>query len=238
LGVLGDPAATLEAMLPRVRAHADAAGARQVLEQARADRARRSLARQQQVDSRSGAWPVAPIVAAHALVQALPCDAIIVDEAPAIMAHIRAFHEVSRPGRYFGVRGGGLGWGMPAALGVSLGTGREPVLCTVGDGSAMYAPQALWTAAHEHLPVIFAVVNNREYDILRKSEAALDRTSGGNGHAVGLDLADPPMRFTDLARAHGVAATSIERLTDVGEVLRSVWSTGEPHLLEIPLARD
>jgi benzoylformate decarboxylase len=127
---------------------------------------------------------------------------------------------------------------MPAALGVSLGTGREPVLCTIGDGSAMYAPQALWTAAREHLPVIFAVLNNREYDILRKSEAVLDRTSGGNGHAVGLELADPPIRFTDLARAHGVAATSIERLTDVGEVLRSVWSSGEPHLLEIPLGRD
>jgi benzoylformate decarboxylase len=238
LGVLGDPAATLEAILPRVRANADAKGARHVIEQARADRAQRSVARQREVDSRSGAWPVAPIVAAHALVQALPRDAIIVDEAPVIMAHIRVFREVDRPGRYFGVRGGGLGWGMPAALGVSLGAGREPVLCTIGDGSAMYAPQALWTAAREHLPVIFAVLNNREYDILRKSELVLDRTGGGNGQAVGLDLAEPPMRFTDLARAHGVAATSIERLTDVGDVLRSVWPSGEPHLLEIPLARD
>jgi len=80
---------------------------------------------------------------------------------------------------------------MPASLGVSLGAGRAPVLCIVGDGSAMYAPQALWTAAHEHLPVVFAVVNNREYDILKKSEAVLDRTTGGNGHAVGLDLVDP-----------------------------------------------
>ena len=105
--------------------------------------------------------------------------------------YVRAFHTVREPGRYFTTRGGGLGWGMPASLGVSLGGGRAPVLCIVGDGSAMYAPQALWTAAHEHLPVVFAVVNNREYDILKKSEAVLDRTTGGSGHALGLDLVDP-----------------------------------------------
>jgi benzoylformate decarboxylase len=127
---------------------------------------------------------------------------------------------------------------MPAALGVSLAIGREPVLCVVGDGSAMYSPQALWTAAHEHLPVIFAVANNHEYDILRKSEAVLDQTTGGNGHAVGLDLVDPSVRYTDLARAHGVAATRVDRLEDIGEVLRCVWLRGEPHLLEIPLARE
>jgi benzoylformate decarboxylase len=238
LGVLGDPAATLQAMLPYLQARTDKAQAERAIHCAKAHRADASRARAAEVAARSNSWPPAPVVAAHALVQALPADAFIVDEAPATMAFVREFHQVQLPGRYFFNRGAGLGWGMPAALGVSLAIGREPVLCVVGDGSAMYSPQALWTAAHEHLPVIFAVANNREYDILRKSEAVLDQTTGGNGHAVGLDLVDPPVRYTDLARAHGVAATRVDRLEDIDEVLRCVWLRGEPHLLEIPLARE
>jgi benzoylformate decarboxylase len=238
LGVLGDPASTLRALLPRLQARADTAEACRAMRRAEAARADESRARAAEVSARSGAWPAEPIAAAHALVRALPADALVVDEAPATMAYVREFHQVRLPGRYFFNRGAGLGWGMPAALGVSLATGREPVLCVVGDGSAMYSPQALWTAAHEHLPVIFAVMNNREYDILRKSEAVLDRISGGNGHAVGLDLVDPPVRYTDLARAHGVAATRIEHLDDMADVLRCAWLRREPHLLEIPLALE
>jgi benzoylformate decarboxylase len=86
--------------------------------------------------------------------------------------------------------------------------------------------------------VVFAVVNNREYDILRKSEVALDRTTGRNGHAVGLDLIEPGVDYVGLAHAHGVAATRVERVGDVGDVLRSAWSSGEPHLIEVPLARS
>ena len=238
LGVLGDPAATLGALLPRLQACADKSEAERAIRRAETHRAIESRARAAEVAARSATWPPAPIVAADALVQALPADAFIVDEAPATMAHVREFHQARQPGRYFFNRGAGLGWAMPAALGVSLAMRREPVLCIVGDGSAMYSPQALWTAAHERLPVIFAVMNNREYDILRKSEAALDRSTGGNGHAVGLDLVDPPVRYADLASAHGVAATRIDRLEDIGEALRCAWLRGEPHLLEIPLARD
>ena len=68
---------------------------------------------------------------------------------------------VAKAGAQF-LRGGALGWGMPAAVGFSLGLGRQPVVSLVGDGAAMYSPQALWTAAHEDLPVTFVVINNRE----------------------------------------------------------------------------
>jgi benzoylformate decarboxylase len=57
--------------------------------------------------------------------------------------------------------------GAPAAVGFSLGVDRGPVVSIVGDGAALYSPQALWTAAYEKLPVIFVVVNNREYNILK-----------------------------------------------------------------------
>ncbi|MFC0696369.1 thiamine pyrophosphate-dependent enzyme [Paraburkholderia humisilvae] len=68
-----------------------------------------------------------------------------------------------------------LGWGMPAAVGTSLQLDRNPVVCLVGDRSATYSPQALWTAAHERLPISFVVLNNGEYSILKKLCSCSDK---------------------------------------------------------------
>src|SRR5262249_58830953 len=81
---------------------------------------------------------------------------------------VRAVQRVRTPGRFLYSRGRGLGWGLPAALGVSLGRDREPVVAVVGDGSFLYSPQALWTAVREGLPVVAVVMNNRGYLILRR----------------------------------------------------------------------
>ena len=163
-------------------------------------------------------------------------ESIVVDEGPATNTHVRAFHQVTRPDRYFFVRGGGLGWGMPAALGVSLGFDREPVLCIVGDGAAMYSPQALWSAAHEQLPVVFAVVNNREYNILKNYMRGMEGYNATMGKFIGMDIADPPVDFVALARSMGVAATLVQRAGDVGDAVRAAWQSGKPHLLELPMA--
>jgi benzoylformate decarboxylase len=56
---------------------------------------------------------------------------------------------------------------MPATIGVSLAHDHAPILCIAGDGSAMYSPQALWSAVHEAVPVVFVVLNNLEYGILK-----------------------------------------------------------------------
>lgn len=185
--------------------------------------------------------PLAPAAAIHALLTALPDDAAVVDESMTCDDHVRAFHRAGRPGRYFAARGGGLGWGMPAALGVSLAGGREPVLCVVGDGSAMYGPQALWTAAHEGLPVVFAVVNNGQYrmlkDNLRRRQADGDGgAEGGPDAFVGMDVDRPAIDFVALARSLGVSAERVERAADLPSAVHSAWRSGRPHLLEIPLA--
>jgi benzoylformate decarboxylase len=130
--------------------------------------------------------------------------------------------------QYFFNRGGGLGWGMPAGLGVSLALDRAPVLCVVGDGSAMYSPQALWTAAHENLPVLFAVVNNRQYLILKRN------LKPGKQYP-GLDLDEPPVDFVQLARSMGVAATQVEKSSDVAAAAEAAWGNG-PQLIELPIA--
>ncbi len=90
---------------------------------------------------------------------------------------VRGFLNSASPRQYSFLRGGALGWGMPAAVGCSLGLGREPVVCLVGDGAALYSPQALWTAAHEKLPVTFVVMNNREYNILKNFMRGLRRAT-------------------------------------------------------------
>src|SRR5205807_6632235 len=151
--------------------------------------------------------------------------------------YVRGFHHSSRPGSYFFCRGGGLGWGMPAACGVSLGYGREPVLCVVGDGSAMYSPQALWTAAHEGLPVVFAVVNNREYAILRQNLAGRGGDAARTGTFVAMEVDDPPVDFCALARSMGVEGTLVEKAADVGDAVRHALASGRPQLLEVPIAR-
>jgi benzoylformate decarboxylase len=125
---------------------------------------------------------------------------------------------------------------MPAAAGDSLGFDRAPVLCVVGDGSAMYSPQALWTVARERLPVVFAVVNNRQYLILKNALRTMDGDSVANQRFVGMDIVDPPVDFVALARSMGVSATLVERTGDVGDAVRAAWDAGAPHLLELPIS--
>ncbi len=236
VGVVGDPRATLEALLPLVGSMVDRAAVAAARERLDAAAAEATAGFDARARARYDDVPMAPAAAAHALLTALPPETRVVDEAITTGTYVRGFHRVTQPGRYFFCRGGGLGWGMPAALGVSLGSGREPVLCVVGDGSAMYSPQALWTAAHERLPVVFAVVDNREYRILKGALSARGDASAARGTYLGMDLDDPPVDFLALAGAMGVPATRVERAGDVGDAVRAAVAADGPWLLHLPIA--
>ncbi|HEX4820303.1 MAG TPA: thiamine pyrophosphate-binding protein [Acidimicrobiales bacterium] len=232
----GDPKATVAALLPLVRGRADAA---EVALAVGAASARRTAAVEQLEEtarSRYDSSPMDPMAAAHALVRAMPVGSLIVDEAITTGVYVRGFHHEAVPKRYFFNRGGGLGWGMPAAVGVSLAHGGEPVLCAVGDGSAMYSPQALWTAAHEQLPVVFAVVNNRQYLILKNNLRGMGGDSVKNDRFVAMDIVEPPVDYLALAQSMGVDATLVEKAHDVGDAVRAALDRGRPHLLELPIA--
>lgn len=232
LALVGDPAASVDALLPLVRERVDAAGAAARSAALRSERDAAMAAYEEAATSKYDTVPMAPIAAAHAVVSSLPAGTIVVDEAITTGTHVRGFHD----GPYHFCRGGGLGWGMPAALGASLGSDRSPVVCVVGDGSAMYSPQALWTAAAENLPVVFCVVNNRQYLILKNALRQRGGPTLANQRYVGMDLADPPVDFVALAGSMGVPATMVEKATDVGDAVRAALSAGGPHLLELPIA--
>lgn len=235
LGLAGDPRRCLEALLPLVHSRVDTGAAHEALDAAADRRQGEIAALEATAAGRYGPSPMDPMAAAHALVRALPPDSMVVDEAITTGVYVRGFHHWTEPGRYFFCTGGGLGWGMPAACGVSLAHGRAPVLCVVGDGSAMYSPQALWTAAHEQLPVVFAVVNNRQYKILKGYLARMDGTAARTGRFVGMDLDDPPVDYVALAASMAVDATRIDHANDVGDALRGALETGRPHVLELPI---
>ncbi|HUR48060.1 MAG TPA: thiamine pyrophosphate-binding protein [Acidimicrobiales bacterium] len=239
LGVVGDPGASLRALHQLVSSRMTADRGRLAADALRecATRRRSDLdALEATATDRYSDSPMHPMAAAHALLRALPPDSTVVDEAVTTGVYLRGFHHADKPGRYFFCKGGGLGWGMPAACGISLARGREPVLCVVGDGSAMYSPQALWTAAHYELPVVFAVVNNRQYRILKDYLRGMGGDSATSDKFVAMDLTKPAVDFLALAQSMGVGATLVEKADDVGDAVRAAWSEGRPQVLELPIS--
>jgi benzoylformate decarboxylase len=237
LGIQGDPLATLSALVPVLRERADKGAAEDAVAAGRTRRQGEVDQLEETARSRYAKTPVDPMAAAHALVRAMPAGSAVVDEAVTTGAYVRGFHHWTETGRYFFCKGGGLGWGMPAALGVSLAHDRSlPVLCVVGDGSAMYSCQALWTAAHEQLPVVFAVVNNRQYLILKNNLRNMKGDTVRLNRYVAMDIVDPPVDYVGLAASLGVASTRVDHADDIGDAVQQAAASGAPHLIEIPIS--
>lgn len=174
-----------------------------------------------------------PLVAARELAEAIG-DTPIVDEALATAHHLRKFLNNHSTRQYSFLRGGALGWGMPAAIGFSLGIGRKPVVSLVGDGAAMYSPQSMWTAVNEKLPVTFVVVNNREYNILKNFMRSQSHyTSARTGQFIAMDLTDPPIDYQALATSMGVPAQRIDKVADIRPAVEAAIASGQPGLIEI-----
>jgi benzoylformate decarboxylase len=111
--------------------------------------------------------PLTSTMVHNTLAQVFPDDGIIVLESPSSTLALRNQLRLSRPGSYFFGAGGGLGFGLAAAIGVQLAQPDRPVVCVLGEGSAQYAITAFWTAAAYDGPVAFLVLRNEEYSILK-----------------------------------------------------------------------
>jgi benzoylformate decarboxylase len=182
------------------------------------------------------AVPMEAIAALGGILDALPPGTAVVDEAITSGLYLRTLLRCEPPGSYHFARGGGLGWGLGAALGVQLARPGMPVVCVIGDGSAMYGIQALWTAAHANLPVVVTVINNRQYAILKRNLIASGSEAAQAGRYVGLDLDQPPVDFAALAASVGVSGSLVEKAAEVPEAVRAAFASGRPTLLEIPVA--
>jgi benzoylformate decarboxylase len=234
LACISNLKASLRAFLPLLvdatRDHRQAV--RAVRSFASAEREKRIASLQARFAVERHRTPIMPLVAAGEVLSAIGNDVIVVDEAPTTMMHVRAFLERAPVRRYLFMRSAILGWSLPAAVGVSLGSGRSPVAALLGDGSALYAPQALWTAARLHVPVTFVIMNNSEYNILKRYSVAQGYEKDGNSTIAGMELTDPPIDFTAIAKAFGVVSQRVKYADEIEPAIRKGLTSGQPNLVE------
>ena len=235
LGIQADPGHTAGLLAARL-ADEPVPGAAEALAAARRAAPERDRLRNAAATDRYGDAPLHPEAAVHAALGALPPDACIVDEAITTGGFVRRHARPADPAGYLFNRGGGLGWGIPAACGVALAHDRRrPVVCVVGDGSTMYSPQALWTAAREQLPLVVIVVDNGHYAILKGLLRGRKGPSVDTGTYVGMDLGDPHVDHAGLARSLGCDAASVGSADELVERVRAAVAGGRPTLLHVPI---
>jgi benzoylformate decarboxylase len=139
------------------------------------------------------------------------------------------------PGDLFAGRGGGIGQGVAGAIGVKVALPDRPVVALSGDGSAMYSIQSLWTAAHHNLDILFVILANREYRVLKHNIDTYRkrfnvRTNRPYPH---MDLTEPVLDFVGLARSMGVPGRSVSEADDIAAAVRDVMKEPGPALIEL-----
>jgi len=241
VAILGDPKTTLPDLTKAIRdtmASGARGAARERLEAAK----RASLAEREALKAKARALaeqtPVAPLALLHAIGEILPPDAVVIDETISSGAGIRSLIRSDDPQSFFGLRGGGIGWGLPAALGVKLALPDRPVLALVGDGSAMYTCQALWTAAHERIAVVFVIFNNTSYRILKQRLNAQRGFAAQVDRFVGMELTDPAIDYVGLARSLGIAAERAKTVHDATDLIAKGLQSNAPLLIDVPMDRN
>jgi len=182
--------------------------------------------------------PIEPLALLHAIGEMLPKDAVVVEEAISSGQGIRQLIRSSDAKSFFGLRGGATGWALPAAVGIKLALPNRPVLALVGDGSAMYTCQALWTAAHYRIAVIFVVLNNKSYRILKQRLYGLKGNAAQMDRYVGLELDDPAIDFVGLAHALGIAAKRVNTVADATDLIQEGLKSNSAILIDVVLSRE
>lgn len=207
--------------------------------QALADAQTRNLSAQQaRFEKQQGQSPMAVSEAMSTLAGALPDDVVIVDES------ITAGNDVDRafrkrdPDQFFAGRGGGIGQGVAGAIGVAVGLPAQRIVAISGDGSAMYSIQALWTAAHHQLDLLFVILANAEYRVLKHNlDIHRQRFDAPSDQPYpNMDLINPTLNFCDLATGMGMPAFRAEAATDIGPAVEAYLANPGPALLEIAIA--
>lgn len=133
---------------------------------------------------------------------------------------------LTEQGSYFFAAAGGLGFGMPAAVGIQLAQPNRRVVAIIGDGSANYSISALWTAAHYKIPVIFIILKNGTYGALRWFAGVLNAEN-----VPGMDV--PDIDFTEIAKGYGVDAFSVNHDEDFILQFQQALDSDKPTLIEV-----
>ena len=174
------------------------------------------------------------------LMNQLPEDAIIFDEALTNSPAISRYFAPTHTGQYFLTRGGSLGVGFPGAIGVKLANPEKTVVGFTGDGGAMYTIQALWTAARHNINAKFVVCNNSSYRLLQLNIDAYwkERAIPRHDFPLSFDLSSPPLQFHEMARSMGVQSVRVEKPWEIAPAIRQALAHPGPFLIDLVLEGD
>ena len=162
-------------------------------------------------------------------IEAMPKNGIFVEESLTAARHVPSLLPYRDRFGFYGLASGGIGWGLPGAVGASLANRDRPVVCFTGDGSAMYSIQALWTAAHHKLPLNVVLINNGGYRIIKQRLLSFHNSR----HFVGMDFTDPSINFSALAASMGVESVRVTDGKLLRETLRSAFARPGTKLIEV-----
>jgi len=160
------------------------------------------------------------------LAEVRPANSIVVEEAPTSRRASQIHLPIDRSAAYYACGSGGLGYGIAASVGIALAKPDEKVIALIGDGSSMYAIQALWTAGQLRLPVTFVIVRNGRYQ-------ALDDFGVHFGLAQTIGTKLPALDFVALAQGHGIDGRRVARADALAGVLREALAAEKPNLVEV-----
>jgi benzoylformate decarboxylase len=162
----------------------------------------------------------------HSLAAAMPRDAVLVEEAPSHRPTMHSFMPMRGQDSFYTMASGGLGHGLPAAVGIALARPEVRTVCLVGDGSAMYSIQALWTAAQRQLPLTVVVINNSGYGAMRSFSQVMQVRN-----VPGLEL--PGIDFVKIADGLGCAAVRVTKSSDIAPALKQALAHEGTSLVEV-----
>ncbi len=240
VAILGDPKATLPDITAAVRERLTS-GARGAARERFAAATSAIAAERDALTAKARALaqatPVQPLALLHAIGEMLPKDAVVIEEALSSAPGIRQLIRSDDPQSYFGLRGGGIGWGLPATIGVKLALPERPVVGLIGDGSAMYTCPGLWTAARYRIDAVFVILNNTSYRILKQRLHAMRGLAEQADSYVGMELLDPKIDFVALARSLGVTAERAKTVHETTDLIAHAFKNGGPTLIDVEVDR-
>jgi benzoylformate decarboxylase len=184
---------------------------------------------QSKIETRAKLTPIDNDWLTLQIANALPTDAVVVNESLTAGRLLNDLVPYRDRYGFHALASGGIGWGLPASVGVALAQAPRQVCCFSGDGSAMYSIQSLWTAAHMKLPITYVIANNGGYRIIKQRLLAFH----GNSNFIGMDFVDPRIDFAALAKSLGMPAETIAEPDAVAPALRRAFSTPGPKLLDV-----
>ena len=233
IALKADVKETVRALIPALKAAGGAALEARARQGISALKSKNWTARRavlvEQIAKHKDRSPIDPDFLALQVVEAMPDNAILVDEGLTSSRQINALRPHRDRYGYHALASGGIGWGLPASVGVSMANSHRPVVCFSGDGSAMYSIQALWTAAHHKLPLTVVICNNGGYRIIKQRLLAFHN----DDHYVGMDFVDPKVDFVALAKSLGMEATQITEPGDLKAAFKSAFSRPGAKLIEV-----